>query len=87
MIIISPRKERTELTIRPKECQTCTYSRGRMAPKGVKILICVYENPKVDLQTSRAVWPIVEHDEVCRRHKFNNKDIKPKGKDKKTGDE
>jgi len=55
---------------RPKECQTCDYSREKMAPKGVRILVCVFENPTVDPE-GRAVWPKVEPDEDCRRHKYD----------------
>ena len=57
---------------RPKECQTCDYSREKIVSNGVKILRCVYESPEADPE-GWAVWPKVEPDEGCRRHKYDNK--------------
>ena len=57
---------------RPKECRTCEFSREKTASKGVKILRCVYENPQADPE-GRAVWPIVEPDDSCKRHKYDSR--------------
>lgn len=61
-----------KITLRPNECQTCEYSRERVIGKETK-LICAFENPRVDLNTSQAVWPIVEANDSCRRHKYDSK--------------
>lgn len=66
------KKQAPKVTLRQKECQTCEYSR-LVTGGNNSVLLCVFDNPKVDLKTSQAVWPVVWPDDVCRRHKYDNK--------------
>ena len=64
----------TAIKIRPANCQTCEYGEEKLIGKEVK-RVCVFNNPDANLE-GRAVWPIVEDNDWCRRHKFDSVQIK-----------
>jgi hypothetical protein len=60
----------TAIKIRPANCQTCEYGEEKLIGKEVK-RVCVFNNPEANPE-GRAVWPIVEDNDWCRRHKFDS---------------
>ena len=68
---IGERYEATvKIEIRPANCQTCEYGEEKLPGKELK-RVCVFNNPDANLE-GWAVWPIVEDNDWCRRHKFDS---------------
>jgi hypothetical protein len=66
----------TAIKIRPANCQTCEYGEEVFVTIHGKIeRVCVFNAPNANLE-GYGVWPIVENNDWCRRHKFDSVQIK-----------
>jgi hypothetical protein len=66
----------TKIKIRPANCQTCEYGEEIFVTAHSKIeRVCVFDAPNANLE-GYGVWPIVENEHWCRRHKFDSVQIK-----------
>jgi hypothetical protein len=61
-----------KIKYRPENCSTCKHSRQRIIGKEVR-LVCANNSPRTNRIDGLAVWPIVEPNDWCNKHEYDNR--------------